>query len=240
MKAHGILDFNYILTNSEAVLVGAKDFRPPAKLGDVRARYCYVIVMSRPTNIRAFFDEDPDRSEKGIQFWKWKGRPTEGHPDPRLFFASQIGESFFVLTNNVEDVEDLALDLKAPRDDFQTLGEMRDWDIINSYEFWGYRRVRRGPEVNATAAGLIYISPAVQRLTFFVDSRTFRRKAVFRIFGSTDKVDSPVIPDLERILPKFGASDNGTWQTTIPMTRDQVWKDRTTIVMFMFGFGFYI
>ncbi len=56
-----------VLANSEAVLVGAKDFSPPAGLGGVRSRSCYVVVVQSGSafDFRKYFHESPSSTKTG-------------------------------------------------------------------------------------------------------------------------------------------------------------------------------
>jgi len=95
LKALGGNTSQEVVSNSEAILVGAKDFRPPAGLGGVHSQRCYIVILRTPSkfNLRQHFHQAPSASVGGSPVWEWSAKLGEfGEEDPRAssFFAAQV------------------------------------------------------------------------------------------------------------------------------------------------------
>ena len=176
----------------------------------------------------------------GSPVWSWKGRPTEGHPEPVLFYASQIANSYFLVCNSFQVLKNVAEKLTPATKVSTTLAKIQDWDLVGTHDIWGYRRYRFGPDVNRTASGLIYVSPRAQALSFYVEIGVLRKKAFLRVLDSTTEGGTPVHAQVQGNLPKFQRISPGVWQSAFPLAGDEVSNGRTVLVMFMFGIGFYV
>jgi hypothetical protein len=229
-----------MLSSSDAALVGAKNFRPPAGstgLGDVQSQFCYVIVLGA----RSTFDLSKVASKSGVMSsaegtaWKWSAKGTEGHPEPHVFFASQGAHSYVLISNNLDGLHAMAAKLSAI-DTAPTMSSIRDWESISQHEEWGYRVYRHIEADSKDAAGTVDVTPDVQALAFFVH---FKQKAgVLRLFsptaGTADKMNAA------RLLSPFKAAGTGAWETIIPLTGDRKSSDQLFVAMSWFGFGVYL
>lgn len=224
-----------ILGKTNAALVGAKDFRapggPPPNLGGVQSRFCYVLVLG----IRSTFEINKVAksgvmsSAEGV-VWKWSARPTEGHAQPYTFYATQVGRSYLLVSNNLDDMR--AISTALSNDTTPSLSALRDWESISQHEVWGYRRYRHTEE-NKAAAGTSEVTPDTQALAFFADAK--QKTGVLRLFsptaGTADKMNGT------GIVSPFKAAGNGVWETKIPLTGDQKTSEQMFAAMSWFGFG---
>lgn len=229
-----------ILGNADAALVGAKDFHapggPPPGLGGVQSRFCYVLVLGT----RSTFEISRVGSKSGVMSsaegaaWKWSAPPTEGHPQPYTFYATQVAHSYVLISNNLDDLHAMSAKLSAS-DTAPNLSSIRDWESISQHEVWGYRRYRHD-EGNKVAAGTSEVMPDAQAVAFFADPK--QKTGVLRLFsptaGTADKMNGT------RILFPFKAAGSGAWETIIPLAGDQKTSDQMFAVMSLFGFGVYV
>jgi hypothetical protein len=228
-----------ILRNTDAVLVGAKDFRPPAGrtgLGDVQSRFCYIVVLAgRSTfDLGKIANKSAVVSSAGTSTLKWSGEGTEGHPETHPFYATQVTQSYVLISNNLDDLHAMSAKLSASNA-IPILSGIREWESISHHEVWGYRRYRHDEE-NKAAAGTSEVLPDAQALVFFLDLK--QRAGVVRLFspttGTAEKIDGT------RMLPPFKDAGTGTWETTIPLSGDAASGERMVRVMGLFGFGVYV
>jgi hypothetical protein len=161
-----------LLGAADAVLVGAKDFRPPAGLGDVHSRLCYVILLRAGS--RFDFAKAASKnhviSSAGNSTWKWTVKPTEGLREGQTFYATQAGHSYLLISNDAGDLTATAL--KLPSTNTQIASEVRDWENISHHAVWGYRRYHLVAVKYREAAGLTNVTPTAQALVFSLIRRT--------------------------------------------------------------------
>jgi len=229
-----------MLGSTDAALVGAKDFRPPAGrtgLGDVQSRFCYVIVLrSRSTfDLGKVVSKSAAVSSAEASMWKWSAAGTEGHPEPHQFYAMQVAGMYVLISNNLDDLHQVSATLSS-NDHALNLGGIRDWEGISQHEVWGYRTYRHSEGENKDAAGTMNVMPDAQSLAFFFDAK--QKAGVLRLFsptaGTADKMNGT------NLLSPFKATGSGAWETTIPLTGDQKSSDQMFVVMSWFGFGAYL
>lgn len=229
-----------IFDSADAALVGAKDFRapsgPPPNLGGVQSSFCYIIVLKK----RSSFDLSKVASKSSVissaggSVWKWSAPPSEGHPQPYTFYATQVAGSYVLISNNADDLGatsgKLSATSVAPK-----LDGVRGWATLSQHEVWGYRRYRHTEE-NKTAAGTSEVTPDAQALSFFADPK--QKAGVLRLFSSTagtaDKMNAT------GTIPPFKAAGSGVWEITIPLAGDQKTSEQMFATMSWFGFGVYV
>ncbi len=236
-------NLNEILNSSEAVLVGAKDFRPPSGLGPVRSQRCYVFILKRNDfDLHKHFPQAPATSVAGVPAWNWSAKLGEfGEEDPSRpssFYAAQIAGSFLVVSNNLEDLQATAKGLISAEKPETILAGIRDWELIRRQKIWGYRRYQHNGVVDRNAAGMWLITPGAEALMFFVD---FDKKiGVMRLTSSDPNEDVAAKINATAKLPSFKAQARGVWETTFPLTGDESSFDRLVYIMSYFGFGVYM
>jgi len=223
-----------ILGSTSAALMGAKDFRPPqgpTGFGDVQSRFCYVIVLgSRTFDLSKVASKSDAMSSAEGSIWKWSVKGTEGHPEPHIFFATQVGHSYLLISNSLDDVH--AMSTKLGSGTAPNLRRFRDWESISRHEVWGYRRYRHTEE-SKEAAGTSQVTPDAEALAFYADPK--QKTGVLRLFSPTG--DTAEKMNETRLLPPFKVAGSGVWETVIPLTGNQKSSDQGFVVMSWFGFG---
>jgi len=230
-----------ILRNADAVLVGAKDFRPPTGptgLGAVQSRFCYLIVLRNQSTfeLNGFASKFAGMFPAGASTWKWSARPTEGHPEPYALYATQVAGSYVLISNDVEALRATTTKLSSANNASSPLSGSRDWEHMSQHELWGYRRYQHYEGVNKAAAGTSEVMADAESLAFYVDLR--QRRGLVRVHSSTG--GTPDKMNKRRMLPPFRAVGSAVWQATIPLAEAQTVGERMHVVMGLFGFGVYL
>ncbi len=225
-----------VLANAEAVLVGAKDFHPPAGLGGVRSQSCYVVVLRNGSkfDFRKHFHQSAVPFAGEISSWNWSAKLGEfGEGDPRAssLYAAQIAEAYALVANDLEELQIVAKALTSPP---QSLGA-NEWASVVQHEVWGYRRYRR-TETNRVAAGTSDVTSTAKALIFFFDSA--KKTGVLRLLASDDSTAERI--NAEARLPPLKPIGSGVWETTIPLMGDAATSERMGAMMWLFGFGLYL
>ena len=150
-----------IFENTDAALVGAKDFRSPVSqtgLGDVHSRFCYVIVLGKRSrfDLGKVADKSAVMLSAGASTWKWSVKGGEGHPEPYTYYAAQIAQFYLLISNDVDDLHALSSKLSAS-DASSKVGGILGWTTLSQHPVWGYRRYRHA-ELNKTAAGTLEVT----------------------------------------------------------------------------------
>jgi hypothetical protein len=232
-----------ILQKSDAVLVGAKDFQPPPGLGIVRSKRCYVIILNNHTvfDLSDYFQRQPVVSVGNSRVWNWSamlGEFGEGDPRPSSLFATQLGSSYLVVSNDLVELQNVATKLAAPGDEAQALNNLRDWATLSNHDVWAYRRYRHEEVMDREAAGLSFVSQGAKSLIFFADLD--KKSATIRLLCST-KDESTVTKINDRaMLPPLKSSGPEMWETMVPLLGDEESLERIFAVMYLFGFAVYI
>jgi len=237
-----------ILKGSEAVLVGAKDFRAPEgseHLGQVRSQFCYIVILKSTSGIKAqkYFStsEPPSGSAAGSPVWHWSAKLNEfGRDDPRpsSLYLTEVSTKYLLISNELEDLRDLAARLASSDQDLETLGALWDWSSVRDHQFWGYRKYRHSGVLDEVAAGTSEVTPSAKALTFFLDFD--KRIGVLRMFCSAAD-DSPTVKiDARAALPRFRQAGPGVWETRTQLTGNEDSAGRMFVVMYLFGFGIYL
>lgn len=232
-----------ILRSGEAVLVGAKDFRPPTGLGSVQSQFCYIIVLGTQgaPDLRKYFSGFPAGSASGNPVWQWSAPPQEGHPTPYAFYVAQISGSYVLVSNNLDELQTVASRLISSEKSTPTLTDVRDWKLISQHDYWGYRRYRHSGVVNKDAAGVSDVTPSAEALIFFADP--IQKTGVLRLLdadgGSRGKLNA-AMSKAKAPLPPLRPSGEGAWEAMIPFAGDQETGERMFDVMGLFGFAVYL
>jgi hypothetical protein len=226
-----------VLANAEVVLVGAKDFRPPAGLGGVRSRSCYVVVLRNGNkfDFRKYFHQSPVPLAGEISSWNWSAKLGEfGEGDPRAssLYAAQIAQAYVLVANDLEEFQIVAKGLASPP---QSLGG-NEWASLVQHEVWGYRRYRRTEASHITAAGMTDITSTAEALIFFLDGD--KKKGVLQLLASDGSTAEKL--NAKGKLPSLRPIRSGVWETTIPLTGDGTTSERIGATMWLFGFGLYL
>lgn len=230
-----------ILGSSQAVFVGAKDFRPPQGLGGVQSKFCYVILgRGSIPDLRKYFSTTPVSYTAGAPVWKWFAPPQEGHAKRYSFFMGQVQSSFILISNDLEELQTVANRLTSSDED-TGITHIPEWELLSQHDYWGYRQYRHGDAVDREAAGLSDVTPSAKALMFLVDFQ--KKEGVLRLLASdkstADKLNS-AMRNSRVTLPPLEASNVGAWETVIPLADNERTIERMFIVMGFFGFGVYL
>jgi hypothetical protein len=236
-----------ILGSSDAVLVGARDFRPPNGLGVVHLQFCYVFVLKKQSSLdlRNSFHQKPSNSVAGSPVWKWVAPLQEGQSQPTTFHAVQLGHSYVLISNDIGELQTIAGKLTSSDHSAQALNGIRDWKVLSSHEYWGYRRNLRGGTLPPDATQVSETLPGAETLIFWVDPKDSagRLQLIDPTLneGAAAKVNERLAQDPSVAFPAFKSVGAGTWETTVPLSAD---GGRTSARMFYvmswFGFVVYI
>ena len=242
LKALGGNTSQEVVSNSEAILVGAKDFRPPAGLGGVHSQRCYIVILRTPSkfNLRQHFHQAPSASVGGSPVWEWSAKLGEfGEEDPRAssFFAAQVSDSYLLVSNGFKELQVTAGNLSSPKN-AAILARIPDWKFISQHGVWGYRRYRHSGIVDREAAGLSLVTESAEALVFFIDLN--KQAGVLRLLSSStdEKIATKLSEEMR--LPKFENRGPRAWEARIPLGGDEKSFDRLGAMMDLFGFGAYV
>jgi hypothetical protein len=232
-----------IFKSDKAILVGTKNYRPPAGLGSVQSQFCYVVVLGRWTtfDLRKSISQTPVTSSAGEPVWGWSAPPAEGHPKPYTFYTAQVAHSYVLVSNDLEELQTMAQRLTASDNDTRTLADIPDWKLVSQHDYWGYRRYRHSGVVNREAAGMSDVTPSAEALIFLVDMQT--KVGVLRLLASDDSTQEKINAAMTKAraaLPPLKPSSAGAWETIIPLAGDEKTGERMFDVMGLFGFGLYL
>src|SRR4029077_11143085 len=85
-------------------------------------------------------------------------------------YATQVGQSYALVSNDLKDLQTLAARLSSHDGDSQSLTGVREWSSVSRHEVWGYRRYRQTGVVDQMAAGMTDVGAGAEALAFFLDS----------------------------------------------------------------------
>ncbi len=229
-----------VLENSDAILVGTKDYLPPSGLGRVRSTFCYVVVLQSKNglNLDRYFKQ-PASSAMGSPIWSWPASLEEfGENDrrPSTLYAAEVAQSYLLVSNNLEELQHVAAILRGSSDEAsRVLTGIREWGEISRHEFWGYRRYRRIGIPNRFAAGLDGITPAAEALTLYVETDG---RGILRLLTSTTSGSTTEKIDVTKGILPFTSRGPGIWRAVVPLRYRDADGSRSVFAMrWLFGFG---
>jgi hypothetical protein len=227
-----------IFDNADAVLVGSKDFRPPAGLGGVHSQFCYVVVLRNRSDfdIGRFASKSSLISSAGGSVWKWVTKPTEGQQGPQTFFAAQSGHSYLLISNNVEGLQAMTVKLASPSLAASMPRGVPNWESLSQHDVWGYRRYRQTEISYRDAAGMTDVTPTAEALYFFVDSE--KKVGVLRLLASDYSTAKRM--NARAKLPSLEPVGSGAWETNIPLMGTEASSEQMLATMWLFGRGLYL
>jgi hypothetical protein len=236
--------YSDLLANSEAILVGAKDFRPPAGLGAVRSQRCYVAILKNRSafDFRRYFHQAGVASAAGMPVWNWTATLSEfGENDTRSssLYATQVGQSYALVSNDLNELQTLAERLASREGDLQALNSIHDWASLSQHDVWGYRRYRHIGVVDRMAAGMADVGSSAEALAFFLDHN--QKAIVLRLYLNPPSDERTVtMMNSRATFPPLKPSGRGMWEATIPLSGNEESFERTFIVVGLFGFPVYL
>lgn len=233
-----------LIDSADAFLVGAKDFRSPSGLGPVRSQNCYVVVLRNPSSfeLKQYFRGAPKIRVGESQVWNWSaylGEFGELDKKPSSLYATQIGKSYVMLSNKLEDLEIAAKQLAAGDHAAQGISKLKDWELVQQYEVWGYRRYRHENLVDRTAAGMSHITNGAQALLFTFDWK--QNKFRIRLHCVPGEESTPSKINSLAIFGRLKALGGGVWEKVLPIVGgEEDTLERLASVMDLLGFGVYV
>jgi hypothetical protein len=235
-----------MFANSVSVLVGAKDFLPPAGLGSVRSQRCYIVVLGRRStfDLRKYITSAPVASAAGAPVLSWGAKLGEyGEDDPKTstLYASQLGQSYVLISNDLQGLEKIAERLGSVNEGVQSTSEIPDWGALSQHDEWAYRKYRHAGIINADAAGMTDVTSSADALVFYFNSD--KRTGVFQLIAS-DKSTAEHInarsTSSKMAWPPLKQIGARKWEATIPFSGDEASAERIFVVVGLFGFPIYL
>jgi hypothetical protein len=232
-----------ILRSAEAVWVGAKNFHAPEGLGLVRSQFCYVMLLKKDSKfeIHRYFAHSLALDSAGGQVWSWSvdyGEFAGNGSKPTSLFATQVGDSFFVVANDLSELKSVVQKLSHPTGGSVNSVPLRDFESVSHHKFWGYRRYRHDGITDPVAAGMTGVTSSAEALFFYVD--VDNKSAVVGLFSSRN--DQTTAENLNAQLHSFRLEPHGSaaWQASIPLAGNEESFDRVFMVMGLLGFAIYL
>jgi|ERR1700678_3918958 hypothetical protein len=213
-----------LLHSSDAVLVGAKDFRAPSSFGMIQSKFCYVVALDRQNIIesRKIFQHLSISSIDHVgPVWTWTGRLREGQSAPITYYAATVADSYLLVSNTVDEMKDIVHQLGSPANGELKPSELRRLKQVEQCEYWAYRH-SLDSVIGEDATQVPYLAGGVTGLSFCVNFR--RRTGAFRVFGPT--IDSHTVAAMNAYLvksmrtgsPIFRLTGAGTCEATVDLT----------------------
>jgi hypothetical protein len=233
-----------IIGKGEAVLIGAKAFRPPTGLGSVQSTFCYVIVFGGQgvPDLHKYFSGSSVGSASGSPVWQWAAPPQEGHPEAYTLYIAQASRSYVLVSNDLHQVQETAMHLISSEKSVSAMTDIRDWKLISSHDYWGYRHYRHtGVPGDGVASGSSDVTPSAENLIFFADPK--QRMGALRLLAADDTATEKLNASMAKAkteLPQLRQSGRGAWEAVILFTGDQASAERMFDVMGLFGFAVYL
>jgi hypothetical protein len=223
-----------------SVLMGAKDFVPPKGIGAVRSRKCYIGVLEGRVqpNIEADFGNTSHELIGGRRVWTWSTRSSNETPSPTEYYAAQIANSYFVMTNNPQDFEQIVRAITSGESSKSAPTGVFGWETFSTHKYWMSRLLRRDGVASPIAAGIKELSPDLAALVFIAD--VDQRRGSLMVLSSDRAMKTVPSVFLDSESNRLQPLGSGIWQTTIPLTNDQAGFNTLFRVFYSFGFGAFL
>lgn len=226
--------------NYGAILVGAKDFgyepNGPEGLGPDRSHKCYIAISearAKP-NIESDFSNASKMSMNGIIVWTWRVPSGERSNGTDQWFAVQLADSYFLISNDRQAFEETANALATKTASKPAPILTKGWETLKTQEYWAYRSFRSESGTNLKPDGGQAKKIGIIALTFYVDNQM--KDGRIHVFSSDTRVTpSPAMfPEPVPIQLQFQGA--GVWGATIPLP-NKLTDDKLSALMSQFGFG---
>lgn len=212
-----------LLGNSEAVLLGTKDYAPPDGLGRVISTRCYIAVLreGRGSDFSKYLGEPTLKSPSGHPVWSWSvdlGEFGDRTTRKSTIYATQVGEDYFIVANSLNELQNISYQMSSATRGGFALSDLRDWDTIENREFWAYRKYKHaGSRPAATVFnGLKGIQPDAEGLILYVDFE--HQRGVLRLFSTNpDDPSAGHLHDMWR-MPPAKSIGSGEWEMLFPLS----------------------
>jgi hypothetical protein len=220
-----------------SVLVGAKDFVPPTRIGAVGSHKCYIGILKDgvQSNAERDFSGVPNETIEGTRVWTWTVPPSDDESAPSTYYAARLEGPYLLMTNNRQDLEDVAKALTSTEGAKPDSIKVFSWETLRSHQYWVYRSLRRTGVISPYASGIGNLGANVIAMAFFAD--VDKRQAYIRVLTSdrSMKTVPKVLPDAE--LNLLQPEGPGIWRARIHLSKDALGYKTLFQVFYSFGFG---
>jgi hypothetical protein len=234
-----------LLDDSVAVLVGAKDFR---YLGGKKEPWhalstsCYVFVFGeRKQELHRFLGENAPQNVDGLPVWSWQAQMGRSGPldgSPVTVFVSKIEDTYLLLSNNLDELKQVAADLAAHGTQPESFENLPDWPRLSKSEEWAIWR-NTGIRGSDDEFPFFETFTNVQEFIYSVDLRG--GTSMFKLI-SNDKRDAERFNGLERqqpmasTWPSLQPCGAGAWCGELRLSKEQKTEDTLISILGYFGF----
>lgn len=234
-----------ILTRTQEVFAGAKDFRPPAGLGIVHSTNCFVFVLAphNTFNIEEYFHQGPTRHTEALPVWSWEADIREfGDDDGRasVFYVTQIGHSFLLISNDLDELQKMAHGVSSSDTQRIALEDMPDWESLSKYQFWEYRKYRHFGVIDSVASDMRNVAPDARVIILVVDTRA--KSGFLQVSGDSSNAAAKLSEEMKESLqpwPPLKQAGEHTWKTDLSFPGGTESFGRVYTLEGMFGFPTY-
>jgi hypothetical protein len=228
-----------ILASSFGVLVGARDFLSPSGFGPVRSLRCYVVFLrdKHSFQLKEYMKKSPVASAAGTSVWEWTaivGEFGERERRPSVFYGSQIGDSFLIVSNDLNELTTVTEGLIRPHVNEELSKSSPEWGPLLKSDVWAFRRYRHNAVPDPEAAALTEVASTAKTLSLTFDGQN--RTAVVRLRCAPG--DEPFRKKHARDALPLLRVGPGIWEARFTLTpKDPMADERTFFVRALFGFG---
>jgi hypothetical protein len=191
-------------------------------------------------DLRTYFSQPPLKNERDLVIWNWSAGLGEfGELDSRKssLYATQVDRTYLVVSNTLEELRAVALDLSRNRSPGTALA-IRDWENLSQRDFWGYRRYRHTGIVDREAAGMSDIGSGAEAFSFSFDKTT--NSFTLRFFCQPGEESTAAKVNSRALFGRLKPMGGGVWERVVPITGDLEGLERLVFAMHLLGFGEYV
>jgi hypothetical protein len=217
-----------ILSDSEAVLLGAKDFKPPSSLGSSSYRFCYIVIMATKSqlNVASLFHGLLTDSVTDEPLWRWSAKLFEESAPPTPVYATRVGQVFFLVANDIDKLRSVRERLRSLNDDPRTLNSIPDWEWVAEHQVWGYRRYS-GDKAAEMPKVLFAVEPGGRECTVKLVGGQQPTKALLRLNRSG-------------LFPTPVPAQAGVLELRLPLQENDQTLGKLFEIMWVLGFEIYL
>jgi hypothetical protein len=226
--------------NYGTILVGARDFgyepTGPEGLGPTRSHKCYIGVSrggAKP-NMESDFRNASKASVSGRTVWVWPVPSKEGPKGPDQWFAVQVTDLYFLISNDRQAFEETANALASTTASKPAPIHAEGWETLRTQEYWAYRSFRSESVANLKPDGGQAKKLGIIALTFYVDNQ--KKDGRIQVFSSDTRVTPAPAMFPEPVPIQLQSQGAGVWGATIPLPNRPT-DDKLFALMSQFGFG---
>lgn len=230
------------LTNSDSIIVGAKNFRPPARFGTELSQRCYVVILKDRHSFnlsRHTTNNTPVSTEGEIRAWKWVAQVDGFEDGPSELYATQIGNSFLLVANDLQELQQVARRLQNLSTSEVTIKSgTSEWQKLLPYEMWGYRSYHKNTSTSHPSGGLIDVPKNAKSLTFFLDTQS--KKLVLNLTVD-EPIDESTIAKMysSNRLPSPQLISANMWELVIPLSGNAESFRQMASIITLYGFAIF-